>query len=280
MTPNANPLNQYFRQPAIHLRLPSAGKFWPEEAIRRTATNELPVYPMTAIDEITYRTPDALFNGQAVVSVIQSCCPAIQDAWQTPSVDINSLLVAIRLASYGHDMEINTTCPACSNEDEYSLDLRTVLDQQVCPDYDQNLQMGDLEIVFKPMTYQEQNQTNALQFEEQRILNMLPNSDIDPEVKLNKLNEVLRKITEVTVDALTYNIQTVRTPTAIVSEPAHIREFLLNCDRRMFNAVRDRVIELREYSDLKPVAIKCNNCDNQYQQPLTLDMASFFEHAS
>jgi hypothetical protein len=130
------------------------------------------------------------------------------------------------------------------------------------------------------MTYQEQNQTNALQFEEQRILNMLPNSDIDPEVKLNKLNEVLRKITEVTVDALTYNIQTVRTPTAIVSEPAHIREFLLNCDRRMFNAVRDRVIELREYSDLKPVAIKCNNCDNQYQQPLTLDMASFFEHAS
>jgi hypothetical protein len=235
---------------------------------------------MTAIDEITYRTPDALFNGQAVVSVIQSCCPAIQDAWQTPSVDINSLLVAIRLASYGHDMEINTTCPACSNEDEYSLDLRTVLDQQVCPDYDQNLQMGDLEIVFRPMSYQEQNKTNALQFEEQRILNMLPNSDIDPEVKLNKLNEVLRKITEVTVDALTHNIQTVRTPTAIVSEPAHIREFLLNCDRRMFNAVRDRVIELREFSDLKPVAIKCNNCENQYQQPLTLDMASFFEHAS
>jgi hypothetical protein len=280
MTPNANPLNQYFRQPAIQLRLPSAGRFWPKDSIRNTATNELPIYPMTAIDEITYRTPDSLFNGQAVVSVIQSCCPAIQDAWQTPSVDINSLLVAIRLASYGHDMEINTTCPACSNEDEYTLDLRTVLDQQVCPDYDQNLQMGDLEIVFRPMSYQEQNKTNALQFEEQRILNMLPNSDIDPEVKLNKLNEVLRKITEVTVDALTHNIQAVRTPTAIVSEPAHIREFLLNCDRQMFNAVRDRVIELREYSDLKPVAIKCNNCENQYQQPLTLDMASFFEHAS
>jgi hypothetical protein len=280
MTPNANPLNQYFRQPAIQLRLPSAGRFWPKDSIRNTATNELPIYPMTAIDEITYRTPDSLFNGQAVVSVIQSCCPAIQDAWQTPSVDINSLLVAIRLASYGHDMEINTTCPACSNEDEYTLDLRTVLDQQVCPDYDQNLQMGDLEIVFRPMTYQEQNKTNALQFEEQRILNMLPNSDIDPEVKLNKLNEVLRKITEVTVDALTHNIQAVRTPTAIVSETEHIREFLLNCDRQMFNAVRDRVIELREYSDLKPVAIKCNNCENQYQQPLTLDMASFFEHAS
>jgi hypothetical protein len=73
---------------------------------------ELPVFPMTAIDEITYRTPDALFNGQAVVNVIQSCIPDIRDAWKTPGADLNAILVAIRIASYGHDMDMTVKCPS------------------------------------------------------------------------------------------------------------------------------------------------------------------------
>lgn len=72
MSQFANPLKQFFRQPAIYLRLPSNGDFWPDGAVDVPHNRELPVYPMTALDEITYRTPDALFNGQAVVTVIQS----------------------------------------------------------------------------------------------------------------------------------------------------------------------------------------------------------------
>ena len=64
MTQSANPLKQYFRQPAIYLRLPTGGKYWPPGSIELTHNGEFSVYPMTAIDEITYRTPDALFNGQ------------------------------------------------------------------------------------------------------------------------------------------------------------------------------------------------------------------------
>jgi hypothetical protein len=70
MPQTANPLKQFFRQPSIYLRLPSLGQFWDQKAIAMPPNKELPVYPMTAIDEITYRTPDALFNGQAVVNVI------------------------------------------------------------------------------------------------------------------------------------------------------------------------------------------------------------------
>ena len=73
-----NPLKQFFRQPAIYVRLPSQGKFYPPGVLEMPATGELPVYPMTAIDEITYRTPDALFNGQATVNVLQSCVPDIK----------------------------------------------------------------------------------------------------------------------------------------------------------------------------------------------------------
>jgi hypothetical protein len=124
MTQFANPLAQYFRQPAMYLQLPSEGNFWPQGTLTATQNKEIPVLPMTAIDEITYRTPDALFNGTAVVNVIQSCIPNIKNAWDAPSVDINAILVAIRIASYGHEMELTSQCPKCETVDDYGIDLR------------------------------------------------------------------------------------------------------------------------------------------------------------
>ena len=165
MTQSINPLKQYFRQPAIYIRLPSAGKFWADGSLDLPENRELPVLPMTAVDEITYRTPDALFNGQAVVTVIQSCLPNIQDAWRMPTIDVNSVLIAIRIASYGHELEITTTCPSCETESDYVLDLRSVLDRLECPDYAETLKQGDLEVSFTAMDYAQQNAINIEQFE-------------------------------------------------------------------------------------------------------------------
>lgn len=280
MTQSLNPLRQYFRQPAIYLRLPSGGEFWPENTISMPENKELPVLPMTAIDEITYRTPDALFNGQAVVNVIQSCIPNIKDAWACPATDVNAILTAIRIASYGHNMGIETTCPSCNHTDEYELDLRSVLDQMSMPNYSESISQGDLEITFRPITYHDQNNTNQLQFEQQRMLQQLPGSDLPDDEKIKRLNAALARITELTVDALKFSIRSVRTPQAIVTDPEFIHEFLTNCDRTLFAQIRDRVIELRQTSEMKPIPIKCSNCSNEYKQTLNLDMTSFFEDAS
>ena len=106
-----NPLSNYFRRPSIYIKLPSEGKFYPPGMLDMPPNEEIPVYPMTAIDEISYRTPDALFNGSAVVNVISSCVPNIKDPWAMPSIDLDTVLSAIRIASYGHTLEIETTCP-------------------------------------------------------------------------------------------------------------------------------------------------------------------------
>ena len=280
MTQSANPLKQYFRQPAIYLRLPTGGKYWPSGSIELTHNGEFPVYPMTAIDEITYRTPDALFNGQAVVTVIQSCMPNVKNAWAAPTTDINSMLVAIRLASYGHELEINSTCPSCNTSDDYALDLRHVLDQLKMPDFDSILQYGDLEISFSPISYENQNKSNQAQFDEQRMIQSVTESDLPEADKLKRLNDAMRRITELTVDALKWSIAGIRTPGAIVSETEHIQEFLVNCDRKLFNLIRDHVINLRKASELTPLSITCGNCKHEYKQTVTLDMTSFFEPAS
>lgn len=275
-----NPLRQYFRQPAIYVKLPSDGKFYPPGTLDMPANKEIPILPMTAIDEITYRTPDALFNGQATVNVLQSCVPNIRDAWAIPAMDIDTLLVAIRIASYGHDMDFGTKCPSCNNEEEHSLDLRQVLDRIRTPDYTQSIRAGDMEIYFKPMTYKNLNDNNQLQFEQQKLLQMLPSADVPEEKKMSALGAALKRITEITVQALAYSISAIKTPDALVSEPEYIVEWLQNCERTMFTRIRDHIISIKEQAELQPMQLKCNKCSHEYQQPITLDMSSFFESAS
>ena len=275
-----NPLTQYFRQPSIYIKLPSGGKNYPAGSIIMTVNGEFPVYPMTAIDEITYRTPDALFNGQATVNVIQSCVPSILDAWTVPSIDLDTILIAIRIASYGHEMEFATTCPACNDTSERTIDLRTMLDALRAPDYTAHVSHGDLEIYFRPLSYKNLNDNSALQYEQQKLLQVIPDSTISEVDKMTALTQAFKSLTEITIRSLAISITAIKTPQALVSDPAHIEEFLKNCERDLFNQIRDHVLQLREQSELQPLKLECTACNHQYQQALTLDMASFFAPAS
>lgn len=277
---NSNPLSQYFRQPAIYIRLPSNGKFYPAGSLEKTENGEYPIFPMTTLDEITYRTPDALFNGTAVVSVIQSCMPNIKNAWNMPSIDIDTVLVAIRIATYGHSLDISTRCPKCTTEADYGLDLRGVLDQIKAPDYDNRLELGDLEVYLHPMNYKQMTDNSLSQFEDQKILQMMQDSEVSEKDKLNQISEVLKKITTVTTRALSQNIAMVKTPNSQVTDSNHITEWLANCDRNRFNKIRDFIIDTKNRSELQPLHIKCGNCQHEYDQAYTLDMTNFFEAAS
>ena len=280
MSNSSNPLRQFFRQPSIYVRLPSQGKHWAPGSLEIPTNGEIPVYPMTAIDEITYRTPDALFNGQAVVSVIQSCMPNIKDAWAMPSVDLDTILVAIRIASYGHEVNVSTVCPNCNTEGEYVIDLRSVLGNLTAGDYSQPIQKAGLEVHIKPLNYKQLTENSMKQFEEQKVLNILPETDIDEATKIKRLHEAVHKLTELTIQTLCQCILMIKTQDAMVTEPEFILEFLQNCDKNVFNYIRDYVAALRDQGDIKPMNLTCQSCQHQYTQRLELDQASFFVDAS
>jgi hypothetical protein len=82
------------------------------------------------------------------------------------------------------------------------------------------------------------------------------------------------------VSALKWNVASIRTPQALVTDPEHIEEFLRNSDRKLFVKIRDLIIEKRNTSEFKPVQIKCAACEHEYKQTVTLDQTSFFDQAS
>jgi len=272
---SSNPLQQYFRRPAIYLKLPSQGQGYPEGAIDLPENMEIPIYPMTAIDEITTRTPDSLFNGTAVAELIKSCAPNIKDPWSIPLTDLDPLLVAIRIATNGTFMEIDTICPSCSEDSKFDLNLTAVLNGFSAGDYSTLLTIGQLKFKFRPLQYREVNETNMLQFDVQKMISAM-NMTEDAEQKNIKTQELLIKINEVATDIIAKTIEFIQTPESIVFERDFIKEFLNNCDKNTFEQIKDYSVKIRELSENKPLDITCSHCSNQYQQAFAINPSTFF----
>ena len=279
-TSNNNPLSKYFRQPAIHLRLPSGGKYYPQGALNLPPNGEIPIFPMTAVDEITNRTPDALFNGSSTMGIIGSCVPNISDPWTIPSIDLSALLCSVRMASYGHEMNITSSCPKCGHTHDVTVDLREVLDAIQMPDYNKGLTIGDLNFYFTPLSYRQLNEISRVQYEDSKLMQTLQNAELSEEERLSRLGEAFRRVTALTVRSIAASIGSIKTQDSMVTDRAQIEELLMNAPKSLFESVKNAVIELREQTELKPVSMTCEECKHEYKQEFTLDMSNFFETAS
>jgi hypothetical protein len=270
-----NPLQQYFRRPAIYIKLPSGGQYYPPGVVNIPPNGELPVFPMTSIDEITIRTPDGLFNGAAVTSVIASCVPDIKDPWSLNSIDIDAVLIAIRAASSNGLMEVSSICPNCSTEGKFDLDLNILLSEKESIDYSTPLIVGDLRIVFKPLSYAEMNTVNMGQFTIQRMMAEIAKIEDEEEQKKVVANS-LKQAATIANETLAKTIKTVITPGGDVSNYDFILEFINKTDSKTHDMIRDHSVKLRQANTNKPLKIKCHNCSHDYEQIMELDFSNFF----
>jgi len=279
---NTNPLQKYFRQPKIYLSLPSNGKYYPAGSLEISETGEYPVFPMTARDEIMIKTPDALLNGEATVSVIKSCIPAIKEPFNMPAMDLDACLIAIRIATYGEKMDININVPVTNEEKAFDLDLRVMLDQFTNVTYDHIVQMGDLSIELKPLTYQEFTTTSKASFDEQRIFNVLNDSNISENDKLSSFTESFRKLTDLTISTLEMSIASITMGEDVVTDRNHIKEFIANTDKGLFEKVTNHIEEQREKFQIKPLIVDATPEELEagvpatYEVPVTFDQSNFF----
>lgn len=270
-----NPLKSYFRRPALYFKLPSEGKGYGPGSIDLPENGEIPIYPMTALDEITTRTPDALFNGMAVTEIIKSCAPNIKDPWQMPQTDLDPLLIAIKIASTGQKMEIDTLCPKCEETSKFDVDLTGLLSQFKAGNYNETLGIDQLQIKFKPLNYTKVNEASMQQFEVTRAMNMLDNMRTDTE-REKITTELIAKMQRMALDLIVDSVEYIKTPDAIVIEPEFIKEFLENCDKKSYDLIRDTSIELKKSTEVKPLKFKCVHCEHEYDQIFNINVSDFF----
>lgn len=272
---NENPLKSFFRQPAIYLQLPSKGLYWQDGSISIPVTGEIPVYSMTAGDEIMLMTPDALINGEATIKLIESCMPNIKDAWQTPSVDLEAILIAIRIASVGEKITITSQCPSCSESNNYEIDLVNLLSQFDVDIWKTPIEIAGLTFTFKPMRFNKVNDYQNRLFQTKKKMTQIQQmQDVDQQEKLT--NEVISEFNSLDLEFLIETIRDITAGNQVVSDREYISEFILNCDKKVYAQIKQHVEKLKNSIKCNDLIIDCDDCHHVYSSELSLDYASFF----
>ena len=277
-----NPLRKYFRQPKVYITLPSKGKFYPEGSIEIPENGEFPVYAMTAKDELTMKTPDALLNGAATVEIIKSCIPAIKNPWHMPSIDLDAVLIAIRIATYGDKMEITTKVPNVGEDRTFDIDLRKLLNKLVTKNYNSNLKVNDMSLITRPMTYKEFTDASLKTFEEQRIFALVNDEKIPDQEKLEKFNKSFQTLTDLTVNSVSSSIVSISFGDTEVTNTQHIREFIQNADKDFYQEVLKHMESQRDAFALEPLKVMSTEEDiaagapKSYEVAITFDQSNFF----
>lgn len=282
--PQNNPLVSFMRQPKVYIALPSGGEFYPQGAIEIPENGRFAVYSMTARDELLLNVPDALMNGQAVVDVIQNCIPSIKNAWHVPSIDLDLILLAIRLATYGEMM----TTPIKINDDiefDYQVDLRTVMDSLLSTiSWDPVVNVTqDMTIYVKPLNYKHITESAVQTFETQKIIQVVNDEKISEEQKQEIFKESFKKLSDVTLGSVINSIYQIDTVNGSTDNAEWIREFIENTDKEIFNTIQEHLEKLRENNSIKPIIIDVTDemrsqgaKGDTIEVPLTFDPATFF----
>lgn len=280
---STNPLQHYFRRPSCWIKLPTLGKWYTNSEVSFNENHEVQIYGITAIDEIMLNTPDALLNGYALESVIQSCVPEVHNVKKLLQPDLEALFVGIKSASNNGKHEINRICPNCKHENTFELNCNVILDtMKIVEDSDTVVNIeNDIKVYIKPYDFEMRSLFIKRQLEEQKII-----SDIEKEknsenslelaTKYAKTIENMSKTTfKLMADSVTAVEITGKTPT-VVSNKEHITEWLINANKNITNFIVSAVTSLNNLGPIKTTDAHCENCNHSWKESLNFDPVLFF----
>jgi hypothetical protein len=221
-------------------------------------------------------------NGQGIVNVIQSCIPNIVSAWDMPSIDVDTVLIALRIASFGNNMEFDSKCPHCQEENTHEVDLTVQLQNLAQPDFTEPVPVGQLKIKLKPQSYFNINRGESIRFEEERLMNALNMPEAVPaEEKAKIIEESMKRLAVLGTKAIANSTEYIEiNGDERVSNSEFITEFYSKSDAAIVHQVQERLDQISVSAKLKPLSLQCNECSKPYSVDLTFDYASFFGKSS
>jgi hypothetical protein len=290
---NINPLDGFLRVPKLYVSLPSRGKF-SELDTQSQITDEIPIFPMTAKDETMLRNPDALLNGESLVSVIRSVT-GIQDVYNLSSNDVDVILLASRYATYGQDLPIGSECPECEHKHDYDVNIEAILEtvEELDDEYIVNLDNG-LTVYIRPYTYKDSQMAALQAFRETTELNRLTSDEekkIDDFEKLKVFNKSFQAMADLNIVILANSIIKVIIPSTEdeegeateeteVTNKKHILAWVQGIGKQEADLIMDEANSVNDKGIAREWKLVCPECEHSYNQKIEFNPASFFDIGS
>jgi hypothetical protein len=278
-----NPLSAYFRSPKLYTTIPSGGKFYTDDILTVPDTGEFAIYPMTTKDELQLKNPDALLNGEAVSNLIKSCVPEIKQPKKLMSADVDALLIAIRGASGGDDVNVSATCDKCETVTDFVISVESALLTMETLERSYELPLANgLTFVALPFSYASSIKAGIASFQSSRSMQSISELTDDMD-RLKAFNESFVKLADLNFELIVDSIYAIAYTDESgevqeVTDKASIREFLENCDKETGKQVEEFVNSINKKGVKQEAEVTCSNeeCNNVYTAPINFDPVNFF----
>ena len=274
-------LKKHTRQPKIFIDLPSNGQFYDNTVLQDMQTTQIPVYGMTAMDEIMLKTPDALFTGEATVRVIQSCIPTILNPWRLIGYDMDYVLIAIRMASYSDALPLETTCANCETKNTNEIKLSYLLDSFSTYKSHESFMLNELTVNLAPIDYKTHTGFQQEQYTLERQVAQIQVGGKEQNLEKEKmLQELLNQMTNIQLRLSVAYIDNITDGTDKEADSKKILEFISNNDAKFYKDLQVKINDISQSWQLPTFDVDCQECDNKYKAKINLDYSSFFGNSS
>jgi len=269
-------LEKHKRQPKIFIDLPSQGKFYGDDVVKKV--EGLPVFGMTAMDEIMLKTPDALFSGEATAQVMKSCIPDIIDPWKLVGYDIDFILLSIRIATYGEKIDITTKCPHCETVNEGVINLQQLLEHVNTYEVEKSFALGNLEFIIQPITYRETTDFSIQSFTLEKQIMQADKLGLENQERDQLLNELYQQAAQLSLQVAVSYISEVIEGQEKEANRETILAWIRDNDVEFFEKVKSTLNELTEKWKLPEFEYACQNeeCNKSFKTSLDMDYSNFF----
>jgi len=284
LTDHHNPLSQFMRVPVIYITLPSKGKFNNPDDIEFTSSGEIGVAAMTTKDDLTLKSPEGLLNGETVASIIQSCCPAIKNVKNLPAPDLDVILLAIRHATYGDDMDFDITCPECEHNGMYSTSISHSLATMEFLEDEYFVKLANNVTVYvRPFNYENSVKEALQKYNESQTVKLLVDEDLNknPE-KAKQFTKSLHNLADLMTELCSECIVKIIDPENNVIEATaeQIYEWIKFLPRGDAQLIQDKIADINSIGVPKEKIVICEKCEHEWKTQVNFDPASFFGNSS
>lgn len=275
-----NPLSKYFRRPTSYIQLPSRGMFNPE--IDQTMIDEVPILPMTTLDELELKNPDSLLNGEALVSIIRSCVPSIPDPRKLPNIDAEALFLAIRYATYGSETTHTHTCSNCNETSDYNIDINYILNKFPTIKNKPIIEHEGLKIHIRPNTLESITRMSFIEAEQLKLVEYYASNEFksDPvENSAKRIYESFHRIASHNVDLVADAILYVETEDGtLVNDRQYISEYVKNIPKKVTDTISKEIRNISDKpKDIGKMEFTCPECSHKEEVMIEFNPVNFSE---
>lgn len=116
--------------PAVSVALPTGGRWYDESVLEGADPLDLEVGVLGIMAEQNYRDPWLLMSGESMPRLLRDVCPSVKIPSELAEVDLEAILLASRLVSFGPTMELKHKCEWVDPEAEKAAEEKKVEEEQ------------------------------------------------------------------------------------------------------------------------------------------------------